>query len=92
MRLCCLWIVFAALLVGDPFYYGSGGFRELKLFGVLHTRANINGNWIALDTKFVHANTRFRLLSLQGSCVVLENVESREHKKLCREAPKIIQE
>lgn len=85
-------IILGQLLFSDPFYYGVWETKKLRLFSILHTKANINGAWVSLNEKFVHGNENFRLLELQDSCVILENVESQIKQKLCREKPKFIKE
>lgn len=85
--LFCIQAVFS-----DPFYYGATDFRELKLFGILHTKANINGSWVRVNAEFTHADTNFKLLVLQDSCVIVENMESKNKQRLCKEKPKFIKE
>ncbi|WP_299546421.1 hypothetical protein [uncultured Helicobacter sp.] len=87
-----LVIMWAQMLFSDPFYYGIADFKTLRLFGILHTKANLNGNWVSLHTTFMHENESFKLLALQDSCVILENMESKTQQKLCKEKPKFIKE
>ncbi|MBX7491138.1 hypothetical protein [Helicobacter turcicus] len=89
MRYLILFLLIQVLFC-DPFYYGTKDFGELKLFGILHTKANINGNWVMLNAKFTHAQTNFKLLALQDSCVIVENTDSKNKQRLCKEKPKFI--
>lgn len=92
MRLFAM-VLLTQMLFSDPFYYGDMEFRRgLKLFGILHTKANINGEWVEINASFAHANESFKLLALQGSCVILENMESKKKQKLCKDKPKFIKE
>ncbi|MCI5968366.1 hypothetical protein [Helicobacter sp.] len=91
-------ILLAQMLSSDPFYYGDRELKkELKLYGILHTKANINGQWVGLNASFTHTNSvlenvNFKLIELQNSCVVVENMESKMRQKLCKDKPKFIKE
>ncbi|TLD82897.1 hypothetical protein LS70_006290 [Helicobacter sp. MIT 11-5569] len=85
-------ILAECLLIADPFYYGNIELGELRLFAIMHKKANINGRWVELDTNFVHANVNFKLLSIQDSCVIVENLESKTKQNLCKSKPKFIKE
>ena len=58
----------------------------------LHKKANINGKWVGLNANFTHANGNFKLIGIQATCVVVENVESKVQQSICQSKPKFIKE
>lgn len=88
-----VWILaIQNFLLADPFYYGNRELGELKLFAILHKKANINGKWVGLNANFTHANGNFKLIGIQATCVVVENVESKVQQSICQSKPKFIKE
>lgn len=100
LRLCVLMGLFAVALFADPFYYGdemnmesqSAQHQSLKLYGILHHKANINGSWVALHSHFTHKNKDFKLLKIQDSCVLIVEFQTPQSaQKLCYKKPVLMQ-
>lgn len=88
-----VWILaMQTLLLADPFYYGNKGLGEIKLFAIMHKKANINGEWVRLNANFTHANGNFRLIGIQATCVVVENIQSKAQQSICQSKPRFIKE
>lgn len=97
-RLLIPMALFAILVCADPFYYGEGveshnpQAQNLKLYGILHNKANINGRWVVLNSNFLHQNKSFKLLQIQDSCaIIIESHNPRSSQKLCYQKPILMQ-
>ena len=89
---------FAKAFLMDPFYYEEDlmradafltSYQELRLYGILSSRANINGVWIALGENFKHGDISYKLLNIQDICVLLQMLQTQKTRKLCYHKPKL---
>lgn len=91
-----LLIFSVSFCFADPFYYGLNSnnhekIQSLRLFGIMGESANINKQWIKLQTTFTHNNQILKLTKIKNLCITLEQISNQKLTQICLEKPKIIQ-
>lgn len=85
-------VVVLAYAEFDPFYYGENSLRseELNLYGLMNESANFNGKWHKINAIIEMQGTRFKILKIQNSCVLLEEISTQTQSKICLQKPKLL--
>lgn len=76
----------------DPFYYGENSLKseELNLYGLMNASANFNGKWHKINAIIEMQGTSFKILKIQNSCVVIEEISTQTQSKICLQKPKLL--
>lgn len=76
----------------DPFYYGENSLKseELNLYGLMNERANFNGKWYKINATIEMRQTSFKILKIQNSCVLLEEISTQTQSRICLQKPKLL--
>lgn len=76
----------------DPFDYGGDSYKsgEIKLYGFMGERVNLNGKWYPANATFESQEGNFRIVGIRNPCVFLQEIHTQKQSKVCLQESKLL--